>query len=142
MSMTFEEKSLWVRLLGLLLAYGAYFQLASETLFANPASPDLQPQHAVLFMGTTILLVLMMLVGHLAILLFDRRTQADERDRLIALKGSQFGAFTLATGVFAALCTAVLTEGNAIMAHVLLGFWILAESAGIVFRVVLYRRGS
>lgn len=142
MSMTFEEKSQWIRLAGLIVAYGIYFRLINDGLWASPASPDLQPQQAVLFLGTTILLVVMLVAGHLVILLFDRHAQADERDRLIALKGAQYGAVTLATGVFATLCTAVVTEGNAIVAHVLLGFWILAESASIVACLVLYRRGS
>lgn len=142
MSMTFEEKSLWLRLAGLLIAYGAYFRLVGQTLWGDSATPDLEPQHAVLFLGTTVLLIVILVAGHLAILVFDRHAQQDERDRQIALKGSQIGALLLASGVFAALCAAVMTQGNAIVAHVLLGSWILAESAGIVARLVLYRRGS
>ena len=48
----------------------------------------------------------------------------------------------LACGVFLALCTALVTEGNALMAHVLLGFWVLAQSVEIVSQLVLYRRGA
>jgi uncharacterized protein YqgC (DUF456 family) len=119
-----------------------FFQLLRETAWGPSAPADLQAQQVALFMGTTLLLILILAAGHVAIVLFNRDTQQDERDRLIALKGSQIGAFMLATGVFAALCTATITEGNAIMACVLLGFWILAESTEIVARLVLYRRGS
>jgi hypothetical protein len=35
-----------------------------------------------------------------------------------------------------------MTEGNAIMAYVLLGFWVLAEGVEIVLQLALYRRGN
>lgn len=47
----------------------------------------------------------------------------------------------MACGVFLALCTALVTEGNAVMAHVLLGGWVLAQGVEIVSQLVLYRRG-
>ena len=47
----------------------------------------------------------------------------------------------LATGVFLALCTAPVTQGNAVMAHVLLGSWVLAQGVEIISQLVIYRRG-
>jgi len=47
----------------------------------------------------------------------------------------------LATGVFLALCTALLTNGNFLFMHVLLAFWVLAQLAEIGSRLFLYRRG-
>lgn len=142
MSMTFREKSLWVTLAGTVLAFAAYFWLAFASLLPTPAAKDLLPHQAALFMVTTALLVFILVGGHVAIAVFDRRTEPDERDRLIGLKGSSHGSFVLACGVFLALCTALVTEGNAIMAHVLLGFWVLAQSVEIVSQLVLYRRGA
>ena len=49
--------------------------------------------------------------------------------------------FVLATGVFLSLCVALMTEGNAIMAHVILGFWVVAQGVEIASQLVLYRRG-
>lgn len=140
MSMTFQEKSLWVTFVGLLLAFGAYFWLAYATILPTPAAKDLLPHQAALFMVTILLLVVILVAGHIAIALFDRRSETDERDRWIALKGTRNGSYVLAIGVFLALCTALLTEGNAIMAHVLLGFWVLAQGVEIVSQLVLYRR--
>lgn len=141
MSMTFQEKSLWVTLVGLLVAFGAYFWLAYVTILPTPVAKDVLPHQAALFMAITLLLVVILVAGHVAIALFDRRSETDERDRWIALKGSRNGSYVLAIGVFLALCTALLTEGNALMAHVLLGFWVLAQGAEIVSQLVLYRRG-
>ena len=142
MSMTFQEKSLWVTLAGLLVAFGGYFYSAYLTILPTPASKDVMPHQAGLFIGATALLVFILVAGHIVVALLDRRTDPDERDRSIELRAGRCGSLVLATGVFIALCTALMTEGNAIMAHVLLGFWVIAQSVEIVFQLVLYRRGS
>lgn len=142
MFMTFQEKSLWVTFVGMVLAFGAYFWLVYATILPTPAAKDVLPHQAALFMVTTALLVVVLIAGHVAIALVDRRSETDERDRWIALRGSRNGSYVLASGVFVALCTALLTEGNALMAHVLLGFWVLAQGVEIVSQLVLYRRGG
>lgn len=141
MSMSFQEKSLWVSLAGLVLAFGGYFYSAYMTALPTLPAKDVLPQHAGLFMAATVLLVVILVAGHVVIALLDRRTETDERDRSIELRGGRYGSFVLATGVFFALCAAVLTEGNAVMAHVLLGFWVLAQGVEIVSQLVMYRRG-
>lgn len=142
MSMTFQEKSLWVTLGGLLIVAAGYAYSACMTILHMPAAKDVMPQHAGLFMAATVMLVIILVAGHIVLAVLDRRTDPDERDRLIALRGESYGSFVLATGVFLALCTALVTEGNAIMAHVLLGSWVLAQVVEIVSQLVLYRRGS
>ena len=141
MAMTFQEKSLWISLAGLFASFGGYFYSAYSTILPAPAAKDVLPQQAGLFIGATVLLVLILVAGHVVIALLDRRTEPDERDRSIELRAGRYGAFVLATGVFLALCTALLTEGNAIMAHVLLGFWVLAQGVEIVSQLALYRLG-
>ena len=142
MYMTFQEKSLWVTFVGMLLAFGAYFRQAYATLLPTPAAKDMTPDQAALFMAMTVLLVVILIAGHVAIVLFDRRAQTDERDRWIALRGSRNGSYVLASGVFLALCTALFTEGNAVMAHVLLCSWVLAQGVEIVSQLVLYRQSA
>ncbi len=141
MSMTFQEKSLWITLAGLLITFGGYFYSAYLTILPTPAAKDVMPHQAGLFIAATILLVLILVAGHIVIALLDRRTEPDERDRSIELRAGRYGSYVLATGVFLALCTALITEGNAIMAHVLLGFWVTAQGVEIVSQLVLYRRG-
>ncbi len=141
MFMTFQEKSLWVSLVGLLVAFGGYFYSVYWTVLPTPAAKDVMPHQAVLFMLATVVLVVLLVAGHVVIAIVDRRTETDERDRSIELKGSRYGSYVLATGVFLSLCTAVITQGNAIMAYVLLGFWVLAQGVEIVSQLVMYRRG-
>ena len=70
------------------------------------------------------------------------RYHEDERDELIALKGSRNGAYVLAAGVFFALCAAVFIPGNFAFTHLLLGFWVLAQLVEIGSQLVMYRRGA
>jgi len=141
MSMSFQEKSLWVSLAGLLLAFGGYFHSAYATVLQTPAAKDVLPHQAGLFIAATVVLVVLLVAGHVVIALLDRRTDTDERDRSIQLRGGRYGSYVLATGVFFALCTSLMTEGNAVMAHVLLGSWVLAQGVEIISQLVMYRRG-
>ena len=74
------------------------------------------------------------------IAILERHRETDGRDRLIALKGVRNGSYVLATGVFVALCAAVLTKGNFMFTHVLLGFWVLAQLVEIGSQLSLLRR--
>jgi hypothetical protein len=88
------------------------------------------------------MLVITQIVGHIVLAIVDRRTETDERDRLIELKGTRNASYVLVSGVFLALCAALLTEGNFIFMHVLLGFWVLAQLVEIGSQLFLYRRGT
>lgn len=136
MNASFQEKSLWLMLISLMLGFSFYF------VTILPASTvNLMPYHVVFFVLAVVILVITQVVGHIAIVAFDRRTKTDERDQLIELKGTRNGAYVLATGVFLALCTPLVTEGNFIFTHVLLGFWVLAQLVTLASQLFLYRRG-
>lgn len=137
MNVSFQEKSLGLMLLGLMLGFGFYFVTVLPTTSVN-----LMPYHIVFFVLAVVILVITQVVGHIIIVAFDQHTRTDERDQLIALKGTRNGAYVLATGVFLALCTALLTEGNFIFTHVLLGFWVLAQLVTMASQLFLYRRGA
>jgi len=136
MSVSFQEKGLWLMFIGLIGGFGFYLVTVLPTNTVN-----LMPYHVLFFVLTVVMLVLAQVVGHIIIASFDRYTKTDERDRLIELKGTRNGAYVLATGVFLALCTALLTQGNFIFTHVLLGFWVLAQLVEIGSQLFLYRRG-
>lgn len=140
--MSFHEKSLWVTLAGLLVAFGGYFFSVVVTILPTAAAKDVMPHQAGMFIAATVMLVVMLVVGHIAIAVLDRRTEPDERDRWIEVRGERYGSYVLAAGVFLTLCTALVTEGNAMMAHVLLGSWVLAQGVAIVAQIALYRHGS
>jgi len=140
--MSFQEKSLVVSLVGLVLASGLYFKSAITILVPDVSVKDVLPAQSGLLIAATCLLVVVIVVGNVALALLDKRTEADERDRSIELRAVRYGSYALATGVFFSLCAAAVTEGNAIMAHVLLGSWVLAQCIETIAQLVMYRRGS
>lgn len=142
MSLSFQEKSLWLMFVSLIGTFGLYFSLVWRTILPADAAANVTPHHVALFSLAVVLLVITQVVGHVLIAIVDRRTGTDERDRLIGLKGTRNAAYVLATGVFFALCAAVLTEGNFIFTHVLLGFWVAAQLTEVGSQLFLYRRGA
>jgi len=137
MDLTFSEKSLWVVAVGLVLAFGFYFAMVLPT-----AGVDVLPHQVVLFVVAVVFLAITQIVGHAVIAIFDRRTETDERDRVIGLKGIRNGSYVLATGVLFALCAAVFTRGDFIFTHLLLGFWVLAQLVETGSQLFYYRRGA
>jgi hypothetical protein len=143
--LSFQEKSLWLMLAGVLGAFGFYFSQVWR-LQGVPWAADVAAPHVGLFAATVAILVIVSVVGHVAIALANRtealRGETDERDRLIGLRGTRNAACVLATGVFLALCTVATTRGNFIASHVLLASWVLAQLVDIATRLALYRRGA
>jgi hypothetical protein len=137
MDLSFRERSLWLMLLSLLAVFGYYFATVLPSSAVN-----IGPEHAAPFALAVVVLVIMQVVGHAVIAWVDRRTGEDERDRLIELTGTRNAAYVLATGVFGALCAAILTTGNFVFAHVLLGAWVLAQVVEIASQLLLQRRGG
>jgi hypothetical protein len=137
MGLTFQEKSLWLMFISLIAVFSFYFYSVLPSDAVN-----VMPQQVVLFVAAVIVLVIMQVVGHTIIAIGNRRTETDERDRLIELKGTRVAAYVLATGVFFALCAALVTKGNFVFTHVLLGSWVLAQLTEIGSQLFFYRRGA
>lgn len=137
--MAFQEKTLWLMLVGLVAAFGFYF---TAVLGVPLRTANVMPHQVVFFTLAIVLLVVTQVVGAIVLAILDRRTEPDERDRLIGLTGARNSGYVLATGVFCALCTALLNDGNFLFTHVLLGFWVAAQLVEIVSRLYLYRRGA
>lgn len=138
MDLSFQEKSQWVQFLGTVAVFGFYF----ATVLPLPIGADVLPHQVALFVLAVVALVVTQVIGHVVIAVLDRRPGTDERDRLIALKGTRNGAYVLATGVFASLCTALISEGNFLFTHVLLAFWVLAQLVETGSQLFFYRRGA
>ena len=137
MDLSFREKSLWLMFVTLIVAFGFYFLTVLP-----PGAANVRPPEVILFVVALVFLVLMQIVGHVVIAIMDRRTDEDERDRLIELKGTRNASYVLATGVFFALCAALLSDGNFVFTHLLLAFWVLAQLVEIGSQLVLHRRGA
>lgn len=137
MSLSFREKSLWLMLIGLMGTFTFYFARVLPSSAVN-----VEPRHMALFALAVTILVIVAIGGHIVFAIFDRRTAADERDRLVELKGRRNASYVLATGVFIALCLPELTTGTFLFTHVLLAFWVLAQGVEIGSQLYLLRRGA
>lgn len=134
--MTFAEKSLWATTATVFTVFVAYFAMALPVRDGSNVRPD----QVAWFVLAVVALALIQAVAHAVLAVIDRRTGTDERGRLIALKGARNGAYALATAVFAALCAALGTTGNAVFMHVLLGGWVVAQLVDSGSQILLYRR--
>lgn len=137
MDLSFQEKTLWLMFASLLTVFAYYFGTVLPSDAVNVA-----PQQIAVFVFAIVVLVIMQIAGHIVMAIVDRRTETDERDRLIRLTGTRNAGYVLATGVFLALCLALISEGNFVFTHVLLGFWVLAQLVEIGSQLLLHRRGA
>jgi hypothetical protein len=71
----------------------------------------------------------------------EPRFIADERDRLIELRGSKFSYITFSIGVLLAMLTFVFGQSPLIMFSMIVFFAIVAEVIGDIVQITLYRRG-
>lgn len=141
MSITFREKSLWLLLVSLCVAFAVYFAFA----FAN-ASSQVEYKEVGAFIGIVVVLIVVQIIGHTLLGIASRRelaaeVQSDERDELVRLKGTRLGSYVLTVGVFLSLCVGIFVRGNFAFVHVLLAFWVLAQATEYATQLVLYRRG-
>jgi hypothetical protein len=65
----------------------------------------------------------------------------DERDKMIELKGVQVSYITFAVGVLVAMLTFVFNQPALVMFSLIIVFSFLAEIAGDIWQILLYRRG-
>lgn len=137
MNLSFREKSLWLTLVGLVGVFTFYFATVLPSNAIN-----VEPQHTAMFALVVVILVIVAVIGHILIAIVDRRTATDERDRLVELKGKRNASYVLVTGVFFALCVPLFTNGTFLFAHLLLGFWVLAQVVEIGSQLFLLRQGA
>ena len=139
MNLSFHEKSLRLTFATVAAAFALYFALV---LPHASWSGIVGPGEVALFVAVVLALVVLQVAGFVMIAIADRRTRTDERDRLVALKGSRNGGFVLACGVFVALCLAVAyPASNFAFTHVLLAFWVAAQLVDTGTQIVLQRTG-
>lgn len=144
--MSFREKSLWVMLLAMAVAtffYGHAVAYVGHRQFETVPflAMTVDAPMVAMFHIAVAVLVAFAILGHLLVVLFDHRTDEDERDRLIALKGARVGGIVLAVGVFLSLWLAVVSTGNFGFTQLLLAFWVLAQMGDYALQLWLQRQG-
>lgn len=138
MSASFEEKSVWIQLIGTVVVLGSYFVVAARMLSMGVT---VLIAYAPLFSVAVGLLVVVLVVGHIIVAIAGKPEGRDERDRLIGWRAGSNSSWILGTGVFAAGTGLVFSVGNVWIAHLLMLSMLLSEVVRFTLQLVYYRRG-
>ena len=150
--MSFQEKNIAVSLASFLLILGIYL----ISLFQMVQNGGLNSTSLFRLWGIVIVLAIFFtivatILTHIVSAIIeaiksggeepDIEDMADERDKLIDLKGSKISYSVTSLGVFLAMLTFALGQPPLIMFALLIFFGILSQIVGDVSRLMLYRRG-
>ena len=137
--MSFREKIAWISLLATGAIYGWYFLTASPFAASDGARAAPLLQLAILLTVAHVVLI----TAAAAFSPGDAASPPDERDALIALKGSRAGYAVLVTGALAS-CIAGLYfgVGGVVLANGVLLALAVANMAKDAFQILHYRRGA
>ncbi len=139
MDTSFEEKSAWITLLALVAVFGCYFLVAARMLSAG--TTETAAPFVPLFIVITVLLVIVLAVGHAVAAIVNRGDARDERDSQIERRAESNSSWILAVGVVSAMFALALPIGKAWVANGLLMSLVVSEVANYVLRLYYYRRG-
>ena len=150
-SASFREKSAWVILGAILVVFVPYFTFVFR-LFA--AGQLVAGAVLGLFIGATIWMILLTAGFHIALSLFSRADNPDERDRAIELKSFRVAYAIMAITFFCAIGAMVvlaLPSANpsgvrwlapVFVSQVFFLCFVLAEIGKYLTQVICHRRGS
>lgn len=138
MNASFEEKSVWITLFGLLATFVGYFYVAAQMLSAGVMA--VAPYVAVLLV-TTALLVAILVVGHIVVAIASRPDGRDERDRVIEWRAESNSAWLLGVAALVSIGGLALGVGGAWIANGLLAALFLSEVLKRVLQLVYYHQG-
>lgn len=139
MDRSFEEKSVWIQLVSIVIGLGAYFFIAGSLLAGGSRE---MPAFAALFAVATVFMVILLVAGHTIAAIASRPEGRDERDRLIAWRAEHDSSWLVAAGVCGAVTCMVLGVNNVWTANLLVASLALSETLGLCLRLVYYRRGT
>lgn len=141
MNMSFQEKSVWISLITTLLVFGYYFVKVIEWMTGGEIYG---PEIIGLFIVVVVAMIVIEAVSHIALALSsvkEAELYEDERDQLIELKATRNAYYLLASGVWVAAGSMLLSPSPLMMANVILFFFILSEITGFSSQLFYYRKG-
>jgi hypothetical protein len=136
--MSFREKSAWISVISMAGIYGLYF-------WSLIRSGHTGLGHTSGMLGTVIALVVVQIILHIAVAIFDPKSaQAprDEREKQIELKATRFAYAGLATAVAFAIFFAALEPPLIFGANSLLFILVVTEIMRSGCQIVQYRRSA
>ncbi len=150
--MSFQEKNISVTLVSFTLILGFYL----TRLFQMIQSGDINSTDVFRLWGVVIVLAIIvtivaMILTHIVSAIVeviktgeeepDIENMADERDKLIELKGTKVTYSVSSSGVFLSMLTFALGQPPLVMFTLLIFFGLVAQIIGDISRLYLYRRG-
>ena len=138
MNSSFEEKSVWIQLIAMLLVLGGYGFVAGKMLTRGVTA---LPAYVAVFAVSVILMVVVIVAGHVAMAIAGRHDHPDERDRLIGWRAESNSSWLVVTGVLGGIAAMVQTVPAVWVAHLLLLSLFLSSVLKLVLQLVYYRRG-
>ena len=138
MKKSFEEKSIWITLVSMLVIFGYYFVVAARMKSAGSSAVV---EFVPLFVSVVVLMVVVIVIGHIVVAIASRPEGRDERDRLIEWRAESNASWVLGVGVLAGIWSVATSVDNVWIAHLLLLFLISSEVVKSVSKLLYYRRG-
>jgi hypothetical protein len=149
--MSFQEKNITVSLVNFILIWGFYlirvFQMIQGGSFNS--TNVFRLWGIVIAMAVVVTIFATILTHIVSAIIQAIKTKgepniediADERDRLIDLRGTKVTYFVSSIGVFLSMLTFVLGQPPLVMFTLLIFFGVVAQIIGDISRLYLYRRG-
>jgi hypothetical protein len=137
--MSFREKSYGVVLVANLVIYGVYF--AQTFREVSEASPQLDTGR---LLATILALIAVTIAGNIIIAILaprDASAPADERDRLIGMRGDQIAGYVASMGGGIGLLLAIMGFEVFWIANAVLAGLVVAEIVRSVVGIAGYRMG-
>jgi hypothetical protein len=146
-NLPFKERSAWINASIMLLLAGYYYVKAFSGEPPGPAAT------LGLLFQVVVFIVVLEIVGHIAITLWDRRTDTDERDKLIEARAGNIAGYVLGFSVVTTIGYALLFSAIdpktqmcnptsiASAAHLLVLGMLFSELTKAGAQLVFYRRG-
>jgi hypothetical protein len=132
--------STWVLLAVTVIVYGLYFNITIGEALANGV-PEVADN--VRLFGAVVLMVILTIVAHIVMAVLSPKgsEEADERDKLIELRGDQRGGFVMAVALFSTLGLALAGASVFWIAHAALAGLVASEIVKALTKLIDYRRG-
>lgn len=138
MNASFEEKSAWVTLAGLILAFVIYCWYAAGMLMAGTMEAR---AYLPLFLICGMVLVVFLVAGHVMAAVLETPEGSDERDQLIKWRADRGASWVLGPVVLLAALALSLPMEGAWVANGLLSGLFISEILRSALKAFFYRRG-
>jgi hypothetical protein len=136
--MTYREKSAAASIAAIVLVYGffAFKLLGASKQLATPLAPV---QAVGALIGSTILVVIILIPIHVFFTIRGRPEAIDERDRIVGLRSARNGYYVLATCIWGVAMLALTSPPPVLLAYALVAGFAVAEVVRYASQLVYYR---